>query len=410
MSNLPSKTFCVLPFLHLATHPHGTVTPCCESDPTDGLNQAKTGDRILKLGQDPIENIMNSDYFNGVRTQMLAGCEPDACKVCYRKEEAGVSSKRERENKIFSDHISDCRNATNIDGSLKKVDLRFLELRLGNVCNVKCRSCNPASSSRWMDDHIALKNKLDFLKFDYEWIKPDEFKWPQSEDFWKELMDVTQNVESIYINGGEPTLIKRHWKFLQDLVDADRAKDIKIWYSVNMTRMPENEIQVWKEFKDVRISASIDDLSTRNFYIRWPTEWNRILSSIQTLKENGISWDIMQTISIMNIFYLPEFYKWANQFGVNHSYNYVNEPEHLNPRYIPESVKSRILDRLNGSIDPRKYIEIKNLLADNSDSEGKHWAEFCRFTREMDKLRGQSFKLIFPGFYQVLLECGVETP
>ena len=35
-----SDTFCPLPWNHLATHPHGVCTLCCESEQTDGMSQA----------------------------------------------------------------------------------------------------------------------------------------------------------------------------------------------------------------------------------------------------------------------------------------------------------------------------------------------------------------------------------
>ena len=76
-----------------------------------------------------------------------------------------------------------------------------------------------------------------------------EFKWPERKEFWENLKQYP-NVEEIYINGGEPTLIKQHWKFLEDLIREDKAKNISLWYSVNMTRMPD-KIEMWNVFNQV---------------------------------------------------------------------------------------------------------------------------------------------------------------
>ena len=56
-------------------------------------------------------------------------------------------------------------------------------------------------------------------------------------------------MEVLYINGGEPTLIKAHWNYLRKLVDSGRSKNIILWYNINMTNLPE-EITLWKEFKE----------------------------------------------------------------------------------------------------------------------------------------------------------------
>ena len=50
-----NDTFCVLPFTHLATHPDGDVTPCCESN-----LKPRTNGKILNLNTDSIEDIRNS--------------------------------------------------------------------------------------------------------------------------------------------------------------------------------------------------------------------------------------------------------------------------------------------------------------------------------------------------------------
>ena len=58
-----SKTFCPLPWMHLGTHPHGGVTPCCISDMTAGKNRARnftdTGDQFFNLNDHSISKHMN---------------------------------------------------------------------------------------------------------------------------------------------------------------------------------------------------------------------------------------------------------------------------------------------------------------------------------------------------------------
>ena len=66
--------------MHLATHPNGAVGLCCEAS-TEGrtLSNNPEARRPAKLGQDPLDKIVNSVNFNEYRQQMLAGQWPKPC-------------------------------------------------------------------------------------------------------------------------------------------------------------------------------------------------------------------------------------------------------------------------------------------------------------------------------------------
>ena len=148
---LVSKTFCPLLGITL-THPHGVCTLCCESEQTDGMsrnhNDYGHGRQLITLQNvDDFSKITNSDSFSRVRKQMLNGEKPDEWK-CWDLESVGVKSKRYYESRVPMD-VEHAKSITNEDGTLKEVEYEFVELRLGNHCNVQCRTCNPYSSSRW---------------------------------------------------------------------------------------------------------------------------------------------------------------------------------------------------------------------------------------------------------------------
>ena len=73
-----SKTFCPLPWVHLATHPQGEITLCCEADHTQGISESYEMSelglrrpRTLHTTNYDFDVIQNSDSFSKVRTQML---------------------------------------------------------------------------------------------------------------------------------------------------------------------------------------------------------------------------------------------------------------------------------------------------------------------------------------------------
>ena len=102
---MASKSFCPLPWNHLATHPDGQVSLCCEAETLNGVSnahftvsQTRVFNTLLSTKYD-FNKITNSESFNDVRLKMLNGEYPDQCKKCWDSEAAGNSSKRTVESK-----------------------------------------------------------------------------------------------------------------------------------------------------------------------------------------------------------------------------------------------------------------------------------------------------------------------
>lgn len=225
------ETFCPLPWVHLATHPTGHVTLCCNSDHT-GLNDAARNfiddtKQYTMLGKSSINDIMNSDYYKQVRLQFLNNEIPLACRQCFEKEAVGNSSKRLDSRQEFSFSLTDAKRITNDTGEILP-QLDFVELRLGNLCNMKCVTCNPASSDKWTDDYQQLANDLPFvLNFN---VNNTDLSWSQNSIVWDDLIQYATSIKKVYINGGEPLLNKNHFDFLNIL-----NKDTVVMYNTNLS-------------------------------------------------------------------------------------------------------------------------------------------------------------------------------
>lgn len=420
MSNDPKKTFCVLPWIHLATHPMGHVSLCCEADMTNHASSSKNlietidhkeyDGKIKFLGKDTITEIHNSDYFNKVRKQMLEGEKPAACMRCYNREDKGLDSKRLLEQREYPDYkMQEAIDNTNANGSLKKTDLKFVEFRLGNVCNVKCRTCNPASSNRWKTDYDKLQNG-DWEGADvipqYRGIDWDTFDWCEDENVYDDILDKCEGLESLYINGGEPTLIKQHWKFLQQLIDNGFSKNIKVWYSLNMTAIPDIAFDLWSQFKEVEIRASIDDIEERNTYIRHPTKWKNVLETVdQCLATDTVRIKILQTVSVYNFPYLSEFHDYwaAYDSRINISHNFVMYPDFMAPDVIPLEIRKQIIEKINRctTMSDHQKHEIEQMYG-NKENDSDKWKLFINYTAELDRIRKESFAEIFPEFKELI--------
>lgn len=396
-----TKSFCPLLFQHLATHPSGSVSHCCAANHDNMISHAFDGhvdDKTYQynLNIDSIGVLYNSENFKTARLNMLNGMAPSACNRCFEEEAQGVLSKRQTALKSYPKYrLQQAREITNIDGSINDVQFDFIELRLGNTCNVKCRTCNPASSSKWREDYDKLKTVVSFSIPQYN--NTSGFRWHESDEFWDDLYEHSKKAQVFYINGGEPMLIKQHFKFLERLIERGQT-DVTLQYNINMTIMNQQAIDLWENFKSVRVSASIDDLGDRNNYIRYPSEWNTVLKNVEILRGNpSIHLDITQTISWMNYTNLVPFWQFFNDLNIEINYNPVYEPAFMSPNVLPTELRERTQQEIyssNMQVDTKR--QLKALITDEFDS--KMWKRAQNYTQHLDNIRNQSILDFLPEF------------
>lgn len=393
MTNL-SKV-CALPFTHLATHPDGHTSFCCISDHKNCASHARRGGFPISLNDVSIREMINSDSYRQVRLEMLAGKEPDACKRCYDEERMGIKSKRLEENSRYLESSMPIIEQLDEDGTIHDMDFQFIELRLGNICNLKCRTCNPVSSSKWKKEYSVLQKDLDFVT-DYSNI--EEGVWFEKDSFWGELLDNSENLKRIYVNGGEPTLVDKHLGFLHQLIERDKAKDIELWYNINLTNIPNNLLYIWKNFKKVTITASIDDLFARNDYIRSGSNWSDIIFNLTVLNcTDWIDLSICQTLSSYNIYYVDQFYRFFDHHKIHHNWCY--DPEYLSPWHLPDDVKEQII---SNCADLPEYVRNNITQTLRKERDENKFKQFISYNKKLDILRKTKFEEVFPELSQAI--------
>lgn len=391
------NTFCCLPWIHLATHPDGGTTLCCISDHRNGASRARNFDptTFLNLNSTRINDLINSDYNRKVRLEMLSGRIPDACQRCFFEESKNIRSKRTEENNKFNFTEDMARAITSADGNIP-VNFKFIELRLGNLCNLTCRTCNPNSSTKWIQPYQKLQRELQFVT-NYE--RKINCTWIESDSFWEDLFNHSSDVELIYVNGGEPTLAEKHWKYLEELIKRGLNEKITLWYNINLTNLPDKLINLWKAFKKVQVTCSIDDLYERNEYIRVGSNWNEVLKNLDKLQ--SLSWiesSVCQTISWINVYNINEFISFMENRNLHVHMNFVYDPEFLSIKILPEQLHGLILDRCSDLNEWQRNSISSKLL--KFDYELFH--QGIKYTNFLDNYHSKYFKEVYPDWYNEL--------
>lgn len=426
-----SKTFCPLPWIHLATRPNGDVRVCCtanasgagiEDDKTAGL--VKQDGVAMNLRNHTIEEVWNSEHMRRTRLQMLNDEIPESCRKCFYEESKGIVSKRQWETEVWNQRldIDNIVAKTDEQGNLP-VDIPYFDLRLGNVCNLKCTMCSPHDSSSWIKEWKLLYPKYtnENLKRDQSWNENFDYTWYKKGTFLDSMKEQAKYIKELYFAGGEPLMIPEHYNILQFMVDEGYAKDCCIRYNSNGTELNEKLFVLWSKFQEVTFNFSIDAYSEKNDYIRHPSQWNTIEKNLKILDESGtnIRINIASAVQLLNAPYLDELAEWkASQHfhKVNNmpfgggliSTHLVYFPSYLNVRVLPDELKKFTKHRIESFIDRQKFnTEWIRSPMGKRRWEGlvdymmaEDWSDklpqTVNYLETLDKSRGTDFRKTFP--------------
>lgn len=401
----PNDSFCILPWVSLETSPIGTARPCClaEDEITD------TAGNKMSVKDYSLRDIFNSEYMQNLRKQFRNGEKPETCKKCWTEEAAGRNSKRINTQVKFKEDIKDIP-------ALKDTvdDLWFLDLKLGNICNLKCRICGSWSSSKWAAEEI------DYLKDEgatreeqkqhtaYKMLK--QGAWPrESEMFWSSLEDLLSNIRYFEFTGGEPFMIKEHFKLLERAVELGYSKNITIHYNTNGTLYPQELEEIWQKFNHVEIALSIDNVGKRFEYERYLAVWDQVNENVQKFEElknksSNIDLQLCFTVNVMNVLYINELLSWANNIDFDtYHWNMLHGPEAMSIACLPDSAKIQIIEILKQqNFDPKYQSEVDNIVSMIQKGESSNGTELIQKLSLTDNYRKQHLSQTHPELANIL--------
>ena len=382
-------SICMLPWISIETSPMGTTRPCC---------LAREEIPGVDLRKDTVEHAYKSQYMQDLRRQFRQGVKPETCKLCWDEEAAGRDSKRIH-SRVRLKHLY-----PQIDWENDTPDqLWFIDLKLGNICNLKCRICGSWSSSKWAEEEMNyLPPDVDKKShIAYTWLK--QGAWPRkTEDFWTNLKALLPNIKYFEFTGGEPWLIEEHWDLLRHAVETGDSKHIDIHYNTNATVdvLSMDKSWLWNEFGRVDIAFSIDNVGARFEYERYGAKWdeaNSIIDSIhwaQGVDSHNITTQLCFTVNIQNVYYLDELLEWASHkyFGSIY-FNMLHSPDHMSIQHMTPAAQELVLNKLKTTFwKSNSYQrEIDNIITFIENGPGSDGSYFLQRMKQTDEYRRQNF-------------------
>ena len=405
---IPHEKFCVLPWVSLETSPIGTVRPCCLADDEIVDNAGEK----FNLATANFLDIQNSDHMQTLRQQFLDGRQPQTCRKCFREERSGRTSKRmhtlNRLKHILEDHT---------DWTTDAKPLLFLDLKLGNICNLKCRICGSWSSSTSATEELQWIRAGEDKKDNPHYQMLRQGAWPrENPQFWSEIDQVIDQIRYIEFTGGEPFMIREHFAMLQGIVDKGIAHQVEIHYNTNGTQWPEGAEEIWQHFKCVEIAFSIDDVGARFEYQRSNAVWTEVVENIEKFKQlrqrhNNIRLQVCITVNVFNVYYLEHVANWAEQQGFDFIYwNMMHEAYYFSISTLPEPAKQGITARLESAqVSPTVREEFDRIIEFMNNGASLDGKLLKIRTADFDYKRHQNLVAVEPE-YAALIDYHGPTP
>ena len=394
------------PFTGLATREDGAICACCRSHPVGNIQD------------NTLEEIWNNDTMQRIRRQVLNDERPKECEPCFSLEDQGVESLRMRH---ISGKIPEARINLYPNTVLNEVmpfEIPTMELKLNNLCNLKCRMCHPMDSTSWNDwgevkEFYKNENNIMYSIVEEHNLenKPHLDKFQDNPEWWNSLEKLLPHFRRVEFAGGEPLMDPQHYRILDML--SQYGHQIEIKYATNLSMLGKgsrNIYEYWPKFKSVAVNVSIDGIGDSYEYIRGNADWDTMIANIKEIQTiSNISRIVgAVTVQVSNVLVLDKMIEYfLDDLCIVFHTHRVEYPKVLSAQVLPRELVDLAIERLE-TIKPRvkdfemvkKYPQLLEYtlgqIQDNINylqarDQSNKWKDCVEFNQRLDKTRNQSF-------------------
>lgn len=306
-----SKVYCTAPWNGLTIRENGQVRTCCVG-----------GKSLGNLNIQSIQEIEHSDVLAQIQQDMQSG-QPNIknCKSCIdQQKQSGFATLRDHYNKFYPT-ISN------------QLELKFIDVRWNNVCNLGCLYCDSTFSSTWADRlstnsaNVPVKNYQDDL---LEWI-----------------LERTDHVKEIMLVGGEPLLMKQNYKLLAQLPEQCQISIITNM-SYNLEKNPALPSLLSRPAEKIIWNVSMENIGCKFEYVRSGANWEQTKKNLKLLVQHWPNTvGVNMVYNLFSAFDLCETVQELHNIGIKkiNLFN-VNENNTINLFNLPLEIKQLALQEL----------------------------------------------------------------
>lgn len=377
-NNLHSKSWCPLPFNAISFHPTGALTRCMMSN--------------IPMGES-----FDSVQMQQLRQDMLDGkWDKEGCISCWKKEEQGNISQRQ---KWLQRNPQDFKSPEGYNNpQLTGNPINHMFVNYSNICNFKCRMCGPNYSNSLIPEHKHLHSIGLGKQVKIESIKNRNF----INDYLKNNPNSLDNVNSIWITGGEPLMDDNCYELIDILDDYDKSWETDMVITTNGSKVDLDKLQKFDNLKFFELDLSLDTPGTMFEYMRsagiftWE-QMKKLIDDLAHFKKENSSWFHMcfnASIQAYNFDTVLEFDKICRDANALNNTRMLIFPEHFRLDVLPLEMRQaelrKIKDYTVAAYDPRfqrTFTDICNSMSKPQASD-EVVNKFKQITKAQDTYRG----------------------
>jgi len=367
---------CVLINHGITVHSDGSIEPCCQYNWQEGWDN-----RIYFYQQDKYKEVV----VDKIQQDITNGVAHPGCSKCNSDEELGIFSLRNYANQLH-------RNVSDVDNRV--VDL---ELRLSNVCNLKCLMCHPISSSLVAAERHQHKEKFKKLNNpQLSFYNPKSSNYFETQQFSDWFCEIAPTLRRVHITGGEPFLIPTVTDLLNQLLPV--ASDISLGFNTNLTLMSINQIELLQQFPNLILNVSLEGIGAMNDWIRYPSKWDIIDQHVTLVKEKlpTARLTIQHVLQHTSVYSLPGLLEYCKKMSLDYTLSPVQSIDCLSLNSVLPEQMMTFIDWVQTTecVTP-KHRDILLSACSSSTFDSKLHKEFVDYVTMLDEIRGTNFNLTF---------------
>lgn len=373
---LTDGVFCPIPWTGVMYNFDGRVKNCIRS-----------AGQIGDLKNQPIEDIVTGTQNLDTQDRMLKGLPGADCYTCYN-----VENNKKRFD-IVSDRIFYIRELRHNPLEMYQLGnhtLQTIDIRWSNLCNFSCVYCGPEFSSRWASElNIHLSSP-----------SPE-----QVEKFKQWVFDRAQDLQHVYLAGGEPLLMRQNLELLELLQKINPLVNLRI--NTNLSKVDTQVFDKICEFENVHWTVSVESMGDEFEYIRYGGKWDDFLENLGriTMLDHKISFNMLWfLLNFRSLFDTIDYFLEKGYHPNSFIAGPLLTPLYLNIRNLPEdmlqSSKTVLADRLAESPGYLLEDSYRNLLHYIQQPFDHDLDGSLQQIKIMDQRRGIDSKKVFLDLYK----------
>ena len=374
-----SEWYCPLPFKHAYVDSTG-ISACCQTPRHQvTLDEWPTHPELIKLQQD-----------------ILAGIKPTACSDCVQHEQAYGTSLRTNSNRDYNDQ------------QFTETQIDFIDFRSINICNFKCRSCNPTFShgiAQEINHHPDLKRFFGAVpETKTAAVTDNNIDW---------IMRNLGSIKRLMLTGGEPTVIPG----VRDLIKTIKQdhKDIQVLITSNASFQDDFWFELTEQLPNLHWTVSVDAVGPAAEIVRHGSNWAVIERNVSWLAQHANSLDINSVVSNLTIFELGPLLEFGRRMqqlsitpvgrhgdlGCRHQFFVCQRPYLLAADNLTEELQSQAVKYLESCLLLDLDEEQRNMLTGligqikSAEFDQRLWERSQAYNQTLDQIRNENHLTLY---------------